>query len=253
MKNNNIIILIAGSLAAFHLLTKKSAKSQSQSNIRKLEASEDSQDLEATPANPKSEPEPEPESEPNPENNPNVMGFVPNPMPSNPINPQQGLFIPNPTKPINGSQIGSLKGNKIPVPPPVQGSQLGELKYNEIPLNKIIIKSKPTPGYFYRPNATDNLYEDPLLKIAADAYGLVFVPNNVILTYAHQINKSPYNIRFQHVSSQNYSPYNKRVDTSKAYGSLKQQFNDSAQGALLANKNKLEYPVLWIPEEKDFF
>lgn len=252
MKNNNIIILIAGSLAAFHLLTKKSAKSQSQSN--KLEDSKIIPTNPESEANLESESEPNPESEPTPENNPNVMGFVPNPMPANPINPQQGLFIPNPAKPsINGSQIGSLKGNKIPVPPPIQGSQLGGLKYNEIPLNKIIIKSKPTPGYFYRPNATDNLYEDPLLKIAAAAYGLVFVPNDVILTYAHQINKAPYNIRFQHVSSQNYFPYIKRVDTSKAYGSLKQQFNDSAQGALLANKNKLEYPVLWIPEEKDFF
>lgn len=257
MSSNNTILLLGGGLIAAYFLTKKSPtkpktkdsdKEKKEDEIYQIEVPKNSEEGDSD------YPDYEKPSESNNED-PNetskgsfglIPGFVPN---------QNNQTVKPFQKPESNQGIGSgldpyLPDPNIPKPP----ISLGGLKQVNVPAYKtIIVKAKPTPGYYYRPNSTDNYYPDPLLKIAVNAYGLLNVPENVILTYARQINKVPYNIRFQHVNSANYLPYNKRLDTSKIYGTLKQQFNDPAQGAIRAVKNGFEYPVIFIPPESDFF
>lgn len=261
MKDNNqeIIMLVAGSFIIFNLLTKSKSKSKTSASNLKNEVSKNDEVYDVQKENESEKPnfdekdEGENLSDPSDDNvNPNVGFFVPNPSKSS--GSYNVGFIPNPSKnqQTSNSKFQINPGVYTPPTKPLnKPNSVGGLKQNQTSdIQKIIIKSKPTPGYFYRPNKTDNFYSDPLLKIAVNTYGLYNIPDNVILTYSRQINKTPYNIRFQHRVSPNYLPYNKQVDTSMVYGTLEEQFNNPEQGSI---REGWEYPVIYLPLEEEFF
>ncbi len=252
--SNNTIFLVGGGLVALYFLTKKSP-SENKINSQSDKQSENKQDKIYQIEVPKNQEDPIQK----PLNSPGfIPGFVPN---ANPINPNPKPKPNESTSPIppksqdpksDNSQNQDFDIGYLNLNPNSQ--TINGLKNNPTPTYKtIIVKAKATPGFYYQPTSTDNYYGDPLLEIAVDAYGLLNLPENVILTYARQINKVPYNIRFQHVLSTNYLPYNKRLDTSKVYGTLEQQFNDPVQGAIYAVKKGFQSPFIYIPLEKDFF
>lgn len=258
---NNTAILLGGGLLALYFLNKKPTKSTSQTKtIKEFEKTEEENSEEKPDEIYEiSEPENSEEQKLNeinvpsedPKNSGSYMGtFVPGSQKSGSLQ-KLGSFG------IKQATLGSVENRRITVRRITTNkssgagkSQLGSLKGKEVPATqKIIIKSKPTPGYFYRPTKWDGYYEDPLLKIAVTAYELYNIPDNVILTYSNQINKHPYNIRFQHVASKNYLPYNKRVDVSAVYGTLEEQVNNPEQGSI---REGWEYPVIYLPTEEEF-
>ena len=150
----------------------------------------------------------------------------------------------NSTTNVSGSNFGIL----TPKNTPSKGT-FG-LKSNPISAyNKIVVKKVATPGYFYKISLNDSMYPDPLMKVTVVAYGLMNIPDNVILTYSRQLNANDYNIRFQHFYTNDYLPFNKRIDTTPVYGTLKQQFDDSAQGSYRKGNN---FPTIYIPLEDEF-
>ncbi len=179
------------------------------------------------------------------------------------VDPNSIQFQPN--KPNNNGSLGSLNSfgsnasgsnnsniglNGILTPKNTPNKGTFGLKSNSIPaFNKIIVKKVATPGYFYKISLNDSMYPDPLMKVAVVAYGLMNIPDNVILTYSRQLNANDYNIRFQHYFSNDYLPFNKRIDTTPVYGTLKQQFDDSAQGSYRKGNN---FPTIYIPLEDEF-
>lgn len=153
---------------------------------------------------------------------------------------------------LNSSNSNSNTGLNFGILTPKNFPNKGNfgLKSNPIPaFNKIVVKKVATPGYFYKISLNDSMYPDPLMKVAVVAYGLMNIPDNVILTYSRQLNANDYNIRFQHYFSNDYLPFNKRIDTTPVYGTLKQQFDDSAQGSYRKGNN---FPTIYIPLEDEF-
>ena len=153
---------------------------------------------------------------------------------------------------LNSSNSNSNTGLNFGILTPKNFPNKGNfgLKSNPIPaFNKIVVKKVATPGYFYKISLNDSMYPDPLMKVAVVAYGLMNIPDNVILTYSRQLNTNDYNIRFQHYFSNDYLPFNKRIDTTPVYGTLKQQFDDSAQGSYRKGNN---FPTIYIPLEDEF-
>lgn len=267
MKDNKqeIIMLVAGSFIIFNLLTKSKTKSKTstlennKTETSKTEVSKNDEvydvqkENESEESNFDEKDEAENLSDPSDNNvNPNAGFFVPNPSKSS--SSYNVGFIPNPSKnqQTSNPKFQITPGVYTPPTKPLnKPNSVGGVKQNQVSgIQKIIIKSKPTPGYFYRPTKNDNAYSDPLLKIAVSAYNLYNIPDNVILTYSRQINKAPYNIRFQHRTSPNYLPYNKQVDTSMVYGTVEEQFNNPEQGSI---REGWEYPVIYLPLEEEFF
>lgn len=184
-----------------------------------------------------------------------IYSFDPNSIQLQPNKPNNGslgsLNSSSSNSSGNSSSFGS-SGSNFGILTPKNTPNKGTFGLKSNPLsayNKIIVKKVATPGYFYKISLNDSMYSDPLMKIAVVAYGLMNVPDNVILNYSRQLNANDYNIRFQHYLSNNYLPFNKRIDTSPVYGTLKQQFDDSAQGSYRKGNN---FPTIYIPLEDEF-
>lgn len=211
---DNTLFLLGGGLVIYYLMNSKSAKEVKET--------------------PKTETEEVETQKQNYSFNPGgIKGNITNPNVNNPKSSQFGLVSNVPSNSLKLENIGTfgLKSNPISA------------------YNQIIVKKVATPGYFYKVSINDTMYPDPLIKIAVVAYGLMNVPDNVMLAFARQLNANEYNIRFQHYFTSDYAPYNKRIDTAPVYGTLKQQFEDNTQGSYMKGNN---FPYLYIPLESEF-
>lgn len=226
---DNTLFLLGGGLVIYYLMNSKPAKETKETpKIETEEVEAQKQNYSFNPGG--------------------IKGSITNPNVNNPKSSQFGLVSNGGS--LNGSSNNSLDLLNNPNSPKLENIGTFGLKSNPVSAyNQIIVKKVATPGYFYKVSINDSMYPDPLIKIAVVAYGLMNIPDNVMLSYARQLNANEYNIRFQHFFSNDYAPYNKKIDTSPVYGTLKQQFEDDVQGSYMKGNN---FPYLYIPLESEF-
>lgn len=231
MKDNTLFLLGSG-LVIYYLMNSKPAKETKETPKTETEEVEKSTQKQNYSFNPGG-----------------IKGSITNPNVNNPKSSQFGLVLNGSS--LNGSSLnGSLNLLNISNNPKLRNIEQFGLKSNPISAyNQIVVKKVATPGYFYKVSINDTMYPDPLIKIAVVVYGLMNIPDNVMLSYARQLNANEYNIRFQHFFSNDYAPYNKKIDTSPVYGTLRQQFEDDVQGSYMKGNN---FPYLYIPLESEF-
>ncbi len=227
---DNTLFLLGGGLVVYYLMSKPAKKETSkiEEETKETEKEAQKQNYSFNPGG--------------------IKGSITNPNVNNPKSSQFGLISNGGS--LNGSSNNSLNLLNNPNSPKLGNIGTFGLKSNPISAyNQIIVKKVATPGYFYKVSINDSMYPDPLIKIAVVAYGLMNIPDNVMLSYARQLNANEYNIRFQHFFSNDYAPYNKKIDTAPVYGTLKQQFEDNTQGSYMKGNN---FPYLYIPVESEF-